>query len=67
MANNKYKVGNLIDWVGALGIVLEIGLDYPDNRTRRRSRFVTIHWADGDTMMYFKDQGFVYNSAEVIG
>ena len=64
---NKYKVGNLIDWVGAVGVVLEIGLDYPNPLCIRQCRFVTIHWADGDTMMYFEDQGFVYNSAEVIG
>jgi hypothetical protein len=63
---NKFKVGNLIDFAGALGIVLEVGLDYPNNGNRR-CRFATIHWADGDTMMYFEDYGCLYNSAEVIG
>tara|TARA_R110000824_G_C14657956_1_gene617454 strand:- start:195 stop:395 length:201 start_codon:yes stop_codon:yes gene_type:complete len=64
---NKYKVGNLVGLVDILGIVMEIGLDYPDNQTQRRSKYAVIRWSDGSTMMYFKDYGRVYSTAEVIG
>ena len=63
---NKFKVGNLIEWRGELGIVLEIGLDYPDNGNRR-ARFLVVHWETGEVMSYFKDYGCLYTMAEVIG
>ena len=63
----KYKVGNLVELGDLLGVVLEVGLDYPDNRTQQRSRYTIIQWSDGSSMMYFESQGWLYERTEVIG
>ena len=63
----KYKVGNLVELGDLLGVVMEIGVDYPDNRTQRRSRYVIIRWSDASSMMYFEDYGGLYTMTEVIG
>jgi len=48
----KFKIGDLVEvgtWgTGLLGIVVEIGLDYPDTGNRR-STYVTIKWSGGIT------------------
>ena len=64
---NKFKVGNLVGLADLLGVVMEIGVDYPDNRTQRRSKYAIIRWSDGSSMMYFEDYGGLYSMAEVIG
>ena len=51
----KFKIGDMVEvkngaWVfgtyAILGIVVEIGLDYPDNRNRR-STYAVIKWSGG--------------------
>ena len=43
---NKFNVGDLVQWfTGEIGIVAEIGMDYPDDG-KRRSRYADIHWLD---------------------
>jgi hypothetical protein len=50
----KFKIGDLVECkysnLGKLGIIVEIGLDYPDNGNRR-STYVEIKWSGG-----FKDR-----------
>ena len=46
----KFKIGDMVEaksyGTGLLGIIVEIGLDYPDNRNRR-STYVVIKWSGG--------------------
>jgi len=46
----KFKVGDLVEGktgkLGKLGIVVEIGMDYPDTGNRR-STYVEIKWSGG--------------------
>ena len=46
----KFKIGDLVEsksrMSGKLGIIVEIGLDYPDNGNRR-STYAMIKWSGG--------------------
>ena len=69
--SNKFKVGDLIKLRhgendgNKFGVVMEIGLDYPDTGSRR-SRYALVHWTDGRVYRIYQDYGGSYYSSDVI-
>ena len=73
---NKFKVGDLVEcgflvnqWghqIVKMGIVLEIGLDYPDTG-EQRSRFALVRWSDGREYHLWKNYGNGYTKTKVVG
>ena len=70
---DKFKVGDLIKLSSGIeagngdkfGIVLEIGIDYP-NTGNRRCRYAYIRWSHGQTYRIYQDYGNAFYEAEVI-